>query len=408
MAGRLPGFSRLSGERGRRRCGLLQVRVHVVEAEVRMKVGKVGMREETRAYWMMVLPAFVTYILVMAFPIVLSLVLSLSNYNGMKMFGGPPWKLTGFQQYAKVLSDPFFWSALKNNLYIVLVSVFGQLPLGFLFAYIIYRKLVKWPDFWQGILYLPSVISIIVVGLLWQTIFSPSGPLSEFMNNMIRGNFTEKLNAIFSQAGGFNITDGVVAKVLDLGGPAGAAMFSNPAAELKDLMLSYPSDQLGQLIHDLTNLFCPVWSPDFLNRKETAMIPVLFVILWLYTGTYLIMFLANMQKIDPQIIESARIDGANEGQVARHIILPALSGTVVNSAILAISGSLSSFALVFAMTGGGPSRITEILSIYMYNAAFLGRPDFPLANAIALIMVAISFALIALTKVVEKRFGGKE
>ncbi|MEN6364505.1 MAG: sugar ABC transporter permease [Rectinema sp.] len=373
-----------------------------------MKVGKVGMREETRAYWMMVLPAFVTYILVMAFPIVLSLVLSLSNYNGMKMFGGPPWKLTGFQQYAKVLSDPFFWSALKNNLYIVLVSVFGQLPLGFLFAYIIYRKLVKWPDFWQGILYLPSVISIIVVGLLWQTIFSPSGPLSEFMNNMIRGNFTEKLNAIFSQAGGFNITDGVVAKVLDLGGPAGAAMFSDPAAELKDLMLSYPSDQLGQLIHDLTNLFCPVWSPDFLNRKETAMIPVLFVILWLYTGTYLIMFLANMQKIDPQIIESARIDGANEGQVARHIILPALSGTVVNSAILAISGSLSSFALVFAMTGGGPSRITEILSIYMYNAAFLGRPDFPLANAIALIMVAISFALIALTKVVEKRFGGKE
>jgi raffinose/stachyose/melibiose transport system permease protein len=138
------------------------------------------------------------------------------------------------------------------------------------------------------------------------------------------------------------------------------------------------------------------------------MLPVLFVILWMYTGMYLILFLANMQKIDVQVIESARIDGANEAQVMRHIILPALSGTIVNAAILAISGSLSSFALIFAMTGGGPSHVTEILSIYMYNSAFLGRPNFPLANAIALIMVAISFLLIALTKALEKRFGGKE
>jgi len=115
-----------------------------------------------------------------------------------------------------------------------------------------------------------------------------------------------------------------------------------------------------------------------------------------------------MQKIDGQIIEAARIDGAREGQVMRYIILPALSGTIVNSAILAISGSLSSFALVFAMTGGGPSHVTEILAIYMYNNAFLGRPNFPLSNAISLVMVLISFLLIMLTKVIEKRFGGKE
>lgn len=92
----------------------------------------------------------------------------------------------------------------------------------------------------------------------------------------------------------------------------------------------------------------------------------------------------------------------------RYVILPALSGTIVNSAILAISGSLSSFSLIFAMTGGGPSRVTEILSIYMYNNAFLGRPNLPLANAISLVMVVISFILIGLTKMAEKRYGGKE
>ena len=99
--------------------------------------------EEGRAYWAMVLPAFLIYLLVMAFPIILSVVLSLSNYDGGKMFGGDAWGFAGLKSYAQVFSDPLFWNALKNNFYIVLISVFGQLPLGFIFAYIIYRKLVK-------------------------------------------------------------------------------------------------------------------------------------------------------------------------------------------------------------------------------------------------------------------------
>jgi len=365
-------------------------------------------REAGRAYWMMSLPAFLVYLLVMAFPIGLSIVLSLSNYSGGKMFGGEQWSIVGFEQYARVVRDPWFWNALKNNFYIVLVSVFGQLPLGFVFAYIIYRRLVKWPDFWQGILYLPNIISIIVVGLLWQEIFSPNGPIAEAINLSARHQFESKLTAIIGLKGHLDLGDGALGRMLALGGPQAVNMFTNPLPELRDLIKSYPVDQYKQLINDLTNLFVTRWTPQFLDKKDVAMLPVLFVILWMYTGMYLILFLANMQKIDTQIIESARIDGANEAQVMRHIILPALSGTVVNSAILAISGSLSSFALIFALTGGGPSRVTEILSIYMYNNAFLGRPNFPLANAIALITVVISMLLVLLTKAVEGRYGGKE
>jgi len=370
--------------------------------------------EEGRAYWMMVLPAFIIYLLVMAFPIILSIVLSVSNYSGGKMFGGEKWGFAGFAAYGRIFADPLFWNALKNNAYIVLISVFGQLPLAFIFAYLIFRKAVKWPDFWQSVLYVPNIISVIVVGLLWQTIFSPNGPLGEIMNSIYRHDFQVKLQAIFaatgavSSSGGLNVTDGLIKRLLDLVGPVGAAMFTDPAAELKDLLLSMNSDTIPQIMDSLSNLFVQKWSPDFLNKPDLAMLPVLFVILWMYTGMYLILFLANMQKIDVQIIEAARIDGAREGQVMRYIILPALSGTVVNSAILAISGSLSSFALVFAMTGGGPSHVTEILAIYMYNNAFLGRPNFPLSNAISLVMVLISVLLIMLTKVIEKRFGGKE
>lgn len=142
--------------------------------------------------------------------------------------------------------------------------------------------------------------------------------------------------------------------------------------------------------------------------SSNPLLPVLFVILWMYTGMYMIIFIANLQKIDSAVIEAARIDGASEGQTLRYIILPALSGVLVVSAILAISGSLKSFDLIYVMTGGGPANRTTVLSIYMFDKAFKGAPNYPLANAISTVMVIISFSLIGLTKWVEHKFGGKE
>jgi len=123
---------------------------------------------------------------------------------------------------------------------------------------------------------------------------------------------------------------------------------------------------------------------------------------------YLILFHANMQKIDEAIIEAARIDGATEMQVMWNIIVPNLSGVIVNSAILCIAGSLNSFALIWAMTGGGPMNVTQVLAIYMYQNAFVGIPNFPLANAISLMIVIFSFILIGLTLWADKAFGGQE
>jgi len=142
--------------------------------------------------------------------------------------------------------------------------------------------------------------------------------------------------------------------------------------------------------------------------NSTPMIPILVVILWMYTGFYMIIFIANLQRIDISIIEAARIDGASEMQIVSRIILPALSGVIVTCAILAICGSLRSFDLIYIMTAGGPAGRTRILSLYMYISAFQGSANYPLANAISTVMVLISFALIIITRVVERVFGGKE
>ena len=292
--------------------------------------------EEKRAFWMFVLPAFLIYLFVMAFPTLFAIFLSISNYNGGVLFGPKrkPVSIIGFQYYKKMLGDRFFWMALKNNLWIVFISVFGQIPLGFFMAYLIFRGMIKGKDFFQTVIYLPCVISTVVIGRLWKAITAPNGALPDIIR---------------------------------------------------------------------------IFNPSYVaGNSEHPMIAVLLVILWMYTGTYLIIFLANLQKIDTSIIEAAKIDGASEMQALRYIILPALSGVIVTSAILAISGSLKSFDLIYVMTGGGPAKQTYVLSIYMYDTAFKGVPNYPLANAVSIVMCIISFALIGITKAVEKKFGGRE
>lgn len=293
--------------------------------------------EETRAYLILVAPAVLIYWAVMAFPTVFSLVLSMTDYSGTQIVGVTnPFRFVGLANYSRMFTDPFFWISLKNNFLIVFISVFGQIPLGFILAYILYRRLVRAPRLFQTMIYLPTVISVVVVGILWQSFFNAYGPFTKLMQYIIPG-----------------------------------------------------------------------WQNTISIDPKLAMLPVLFVMLWMYTGNYLIIFLANLQGIPPELIEAAKIDGASEGKVLRYVILPGLSGVIVTCVILAVSGSLNSFGLIWAMTQGNPALRTSVLSVYMYIRAFQGAGDYPLANAISTFTVALSFVMILLTRVVERRFGGR-
>ena len=293
--------------------------------------------EKKLSYAVLVIPALFIYLSVVAFPTIFSVLLSLTNYNGGKIFGNPNVKFVGVNSYKWMFTEPTgnFYLALKNNMLIVAISVFGQIPLGFVLAYILSRKLIKGMSFFQAMIYLPNVISPVVIGILFK---------SFYLNN----------NSIYMEI----------------------VRYFKPGAEF--------------------------------TLNNFPMVPVLVVILWMYTGFYMIIFMANLQRIDPSIIEAARIDGASEGQIISRIILPALSGVIVTCAILAISGSLRSFDIIYVMTAGGPAGRTRVLSLYMYLSAFQGAPNYPLANAISTVMVLISFMLIIITRKVEKIFGGKE
>jgi len=280
-------------------------------------------------YMAFVLPALSIYLAIIAFPIISSVGLSFTDFNIYKNLA--IW--TGLANYIKIFKDPVFWFSMRNNLIVIFVSVFGQIPLGFGLAYLIYRKLVKRSGFFQAMVFLPTVISTIIIGILWSKMFSPIG---------------------------------VVPKI----------------------------------IQSITNN--PNYSMTIMNSKQLAMIPIGFVLLWVYTGTYLIIFLANLQNIDPNIIEAAQIDGATDGQILIKIIVPQLYGVIVLTSILAISGSLKSFDLLFAMTGGGPAYYTNLLALYMYQKSFIFY-DYGVGSAVSTVMVFLSIVLVILIRFVRRK-----
>jgi len=288
-------------------------------------------KEERMAYIILIAPALFLYLFVMAFPAISSILLSISTYRGGKIFDVANIGFGGLKAYKNIFIDHYFFMALRNNIYIVLISVFGQIPLGFLLAYILFRGHIKGTGFFQAMIYLPNVIAAVIIGILFKRFF---------------------MNA-----------NSVLLEI---------QRFIDPSIE-----------------------FIP---------GRNYMFMILIVILWMYTGIYMLIFLANLQKIDNSIIEASMIDGANEMQTLRYIVFPALSGVIVTCAILAISGSLKSFDLIYIMTEGGPAYTTSVLSIYMFDKAFRGAPNYPVANAISTIMVVICFILIGITRAVEKRF----
>ena len=276
-----------------------------------------------------VFPALAVYLAIIAFPIISSFGLSFTDYNIYKNLA--IW--TGLANYIKIFKDPIFWFSMRNNFIVIFVSVFGQIPLGFGLAYLIYRKLVKRSGFFQAMVFLPTVISTIIIGILWSKMFSPIGV--------------------------------------------------------------YP-----RIIQAITNN--PNYTLTIMNSKQLAMIPIGFVLLWVYTGFYVIIFLANLQNIDPNIIEAAQIDGATDGQIFIKIIVPQLYGVIVLTSILAISGSLKSFDLLFAMTGGGPAYYTNLLAIYMYRQSFTYH-YYGVGSAVSTVMVILSIVLVILVRFVRRK-----
>lgn len=135
----------------------------------------------------------------------------------------------------------------------------------------------------------------------------------------------------------------------------------------------------------------------WLSKPTTAFLSIVISDIWQWTPFAFILLYAGLQTINPTLYEAAKIDGASSFQIFRGITLPLMLGTIVIAAILRFMDSFRVFAKIYVMTGGGPGRSTETVSMLIYKRAFI---FFELGESSAMVLVLLAglstFYLIAM------------
>lgn len=130
----------------------------------------------------------------------------------------------------------------------------------------------------------------------------------------------------------------------------------------------------------------------WLADTSIAMWTLFAILSWKYIGLAIVLFLAGLQGVPPELTEAAQIDGATWWQIQRHITIPLLGPTIRIWAFLSIIGSLQLFDMVWILTGGGPANATSTMATYMMQFGFQ-RSQLGYGSAVAVILFFISLAI---------------
>ena len=146
---------------------------------------------------------------------------------------------------------------------------------------------------------------------------------------------------------------------------------------------------------------------SWLGDSKTALWCIAFTLLW-QAGYYMVMHIAAMDGISPEIYESATLDGASAWRKLISITMPLMKDIIGITFVLALSGTINlSFVLSQVMTGGGPNGASSVLLQYMYTQGFVNG-NFGYAMAITVFTLAISVALSMLSrKLTDASEGGQ-
>lgn len=247
----------------------------------------------------------------------------------------------GLANYQAALADDIFWLALRNTAYfVILVVPFGNLVSLLLALGLSQVKALG--TFYKVAFYMPVIISIAVVAILWQWLYNTEvGLLNVYLKNVVGG--------------------------------------------LRSLGLPLPAFQALPWLSD------PHW----------AMPSIALMSVWWGAGGNMILYLAGINNIPVDYYEAATIDGANGWQRFRAITWPLLRPTTLFCLVFSVLGAFQVFGQSYVLYGGGsgPGRAGLTLVLYMFQQGFsqyqigYGTAIAYLLFAIVLIFTAIQFRL---------------
>ena len=272
------------------------------------------------------LPAFILYSIFFLYPLFSGVLYSFTRWNGISFSK----EFIGVENFKEIFSDKRFLNSLFFTFKYAILNVIFINILAFALALMLDRT-VKGIGFLRSVFFMPNVISMVIVGFIWQFIF---------------------MNVV-----------GEVSKFTGM----------------------------------------PFLNQSWLGNPNIALYSVVLVSVWRGTGYMMIIYLAGLQTINSEIIDASRIDGASNWGKFIYIILPLMIPSINICLFLTIANSFKMFDLVFAMTRGGPGYATEVISLNIYNEAFLNdRYGYGIAKAVVLAIIIMIVTYIQL-KVLKKR-----
>jgi raffinose/stachyose/melibiose transport system permease protein len=158
----------------------------------------------------------------------------------------------------------------------------------------------------------------------------------------------------------------------------------------------------GGLLNSILGTFGVASPPDWLGSSSIAIYAVMLVLVWLQIGYPVVIFMAALQRVDPELYEAAELDGAGWWRRFGAITIPQIRPEVFVVTITATVGALKVFAPILILTGGGPEGSTVVPSYYSYRNFFeLSKVGY--GSAIATVMSVVIFVIAGAMLVVQRR-----
>lgn len=125
---------------------------------------------------------------------------------------------------------------------------------------------------------------------------------------------------------------------------------------------------------------------NFIN--ELALPVVIIANVWKGVAWSYLLFSAALDTIPREMVEAAKVDGATAWQRVSLVVLPMIRSHIATNLLFITIWTFTYFPLIYAMTGGGPGRQTEVLSVFMYNQSFgVGKLGYGSAISVAMLLV---------------------
>lgn len=155
---------------------------------------------------------------------------------------------------------------------------------------------------------------------------------------------------------------------------------------------------LGYIWQTLLNGLLSMWGQPLLKLSATnGFIGMIILLLWQQIGYMMIIYIAGIQNIPGELIEAAKIDGANNRQLLRHVTLPMVMPSITICSFLTLTNSFKLYDQNLALTAGEPSNKSEMLALNIYNT-FYGRAGWEGVGQAKAVIFFLAVALIAIVQ----------